>query len=479
MSESVLLSVPKPKTGADVLGRMKQEGVTWLDLQFVDLVGDLQHISVPTHTIEEDDFERGVGKLDGSSIKGFKEIYESDMLLLPIASTYRKIPWEKDTGRIFCGVKEVTGTRFSKDSRHTAENAERVLAQAGFDTSYWGPEAEFFLFDEVHFDVTNPHRGQSYSIGSMEAAWSPTGKGYPISFKGGYYPVPPADTLQDVRRSISDSLQNDFGIPVEAHHHEVATAGQCEINMRFDSLVPMADNLLTFKYVVKNVAYNAGKVATFMPKPMYGDNGSGMHCNQSLWNGGKNQFFDADEKYAQISQNAIYYIGGLIAHGKSLSAFCNPTTNSYRRLVPGYEAPVYLAYSKSNRSACIRIPNYFSNEKSKRLEYRAPDPTANPYLAFAAMSAAGLDGIKKKMMPPAPVDANIWHMTVAERRAAGIQELPGSLPDALHALEADRAYLKPIFADDLIDSYLTLKYAESNAVGTRPHPYEFELYLNA
>ncbi|MBI4361124.1 type I glutamate--ammonia ligase [Candidatus Micrarchaeota archaeon] len=458
---------------------MKEERISWVDLQFVDLVGALQHISVPAHTLDEKDFEIGVGKLDGSSIKGFKEIFESDMLLLPIAETYRKIPWEQDTARIFCGVKEVSGSRFSKDSRHTAENAEKVLAQNGFDTSYWGPEAEFFVFDEVHYDTTNPHRGQGYSVGSIEAAWNPTGKGYPIGFKGGYYPVPPADTLQDLRRRISDSLQNDFGIRVEAHHHEVATAGQCEINMRFDKLTCMADNLLTFKYVVKNLAYQSGKIATFMPKPMFGDNGSGMHTNQSMWNAGRNQFYDANETYAQLSQNAIYYIGGLVEHGRSLAAFCNPTTNSYRRLVPGYEAPVYLAYSKSNRSACIRIPYYFSNEVSKRLEYRAPDPTANPYLAFAALAAAGLDGIKKKIMPPAPVDANIYHMTVAERRQHGIKELPGALLESLHELESDRDFLKPIFADDLVDSYLTLKYAEANAVGTRPHPYEFDLYLNS
>ncbi|HLD76263.1 MAG TPA: type I glutamate--ammonia ligase, partial [Candidatus Norongarragalinales archaeon] len=405
---------------------------------------------------------------------------ESDMLLVPIARTYNKIPWEQNTARIFCEVREATGgPRFTRDSRHTAENAEKVLASAGFDTSYWGPEAEFFIFDQVQYDTANPYKGQGYSVHSVEAAWSPQGRGFPIPFKGGYYPTPPADTLQDLRRNICDTLQKDFGMELEAHHHEVATAGQCEIDIRFDSLVNMADSLITYKYVVKNVVHLAGKVATFMPKPMFGDNGSGMHVHQSLWNEGRNMFFDPNDAYAQLSQTALYYIGGLIEHGRALSAFCNPLTNSYRRLVPGYEAPVYLAYSRRNRSACIRIPAYFSSEKSKRLEYRAPDPAANPYLAFAAMAAAGLDGIKRKIMPSAPVDANIYEMSPAERKKHGITELPGSLHESLDALDSDRAFLKPIFSDDLVDSYAELKRTEASSVNMRPHPYEFELYLNA
>lgn len=467
------------KVSGNMIEMMQRDSIRWVDLQFVDIVGSLQHITVPSHAVGEGELQEGIGKLDGSSIKGFKAIFESDMVLMPDQSTYRKIPWEPQTARVFCDIYESGGReRFSRCSRFVAERAEKELAQHGFDVSYWGPEPEFFVFDSVKFDTLNAHRTQSYSIESSEAAWQSHGTNFPIRFKEGYYPAPPVDSLQDFRRTVSTIFEDSFGITLDAHHHEVATAGQCEIDMHYESLVHMADNLVSYKYVVKNVAAQMGKIATFMPKPVFGDNASGMHVHQSLWDGGRNKFYDPTDKYAGLSQAARYYIGGLLEHGRALSVFVSPTTNSYHRLVPGYEAPVYLAWSRRNRSAAVRIPAYFDGEKPKRVEYRPPDPAANPYIAFAAMAAAGLDGIKRKADPGSPVDANIYHLTHEKRREHGVRELPGSLEEALAALEGDSKFLEPIFSRDFVDAYAEIKREEHKQNAIRPTPYEFQAYLD-
>lgn len=459
--------------------RMESDSIKWVDLQFVDLFGGLQHVTVSVTDFTEKELERGVGKLDGSSIRGFKAIYESDMLLMPKEETYAKIPWEKDTARFFCNVKEAGGkNNFTRDSRFIAEKSSEELKKQGFDESYWGPELEFFVFDSVSFDTHTPYKSQSYSIVSKEAAWEGNGINFPVRFKEGYYPAPPVDTLQEFRMKACETMQNSFDIEIEAHHHEVATAGQCEIDLRYDSLMRMADKVVTYKYVVKNTAHQAGKIATFMPKPIFGDNASGMHVHQSIWNKSKNGFYDESDEYAQLSQTARYYIGGLMEHARALSAFCSPTTNSYRRLVPGFEAPVYVAYSKRNRSAAIRIPAYFSNENAKRLEYRPPDPSANPYLAFSAMLLAGLDGIRKKLDPGDPIDENIYHLTAEKRKEYGVKELPGSLEEAVKELESDNDFLLKAFTPDVIETYVEEKWKEVKQNAIRPTPYEFQMYLD-
>ncbi len=464
------------KEDVDLLARIKADGARWIDLQFVDFTGGLQHITVPAHTIGPSEIQVGVGKLDGSSIKGFKAIYESDMVLMPIASTYARIPWEPATARVFCDIYEAGGKeRFTRDSRFIAQKAERELASHGFDVSYWGPEAEFFVFDSVTVDTLTPYKGQGYSINSREAAWNYEGNNIPIRFKEGYYPVPPMDALHEFRRNACNVLEDSFGVRVDAHHHEVATAGQVEIDMHYDELVRMADMLITYKYVMRNVAAQAGKVVTFMPKPLFGDNGSGMHVHQSLWDAGKNKFYDPSDSYAEVSQTCRYYIGGILKHGRALSAILSPTTNSYKRLVPGYEAPIYLAWSKRNRSAAVRIPAYHGGEHAKRIEYRSPDPAANPYLAFAAMAMAGLDGIKHKLEPGEPVDTNIWHLSPAKRKELGVGELPGSLEEALAALEADNAFLHPVFTPDAITAFTEIKREEAKQNSIRPTPYEFQV----
>lgn len=466
---------------ATVLERIRQDGVRWVDLQFVDFVGGLQHITVPGHHFGEKELEHGVGKLDGSSIKGFKQIFESDMLLAPDPSTYALIPWENATCRIYCDVHEPGGGgAFSRDSRHIAHKAEGELRRQGFDVSYWGPEPEFFVFDAVKFDTYAPFKGQSYSIESSEAAWasSASGTNYPVRFKEGYYPAPPVDSLQEFRRQACAVMEDAFGIEIDAHHHEVATAGQVEIDMKYAPLKQMADNLATYKFVAKNLGKQHGKMVTFMPKPIFADNASGMHVHQSLWAGGKNKFYDEGDAYAQVSQACRYYIGGLLEHGRALSALVSPTTNSYKRLVPGYEAPVYLAWSRRNRSAAVRIPMYHGGEVAKRIEYRPPDPSCNPYLAFAAMAAAGLDGMMRKLEPGDSVDANIYHLPPAKRKELGIRELPGSLEEALQALENDAQFLEPIFGKAAIEMHLELKREEHKQNSIRPTPYEFQLYLD-
>ncbi|NTU63954.1 MAG: type I glutamate--ammonia ligase, partial [Chloroflexi bacterium] len=424
-------------------------------------------------------FAEGLG-FDGSSIRGFQHIHESDMLLMPDPSTVVVDPICKiPTLSLICDVVDpITHVPYSRDPRNIAKKAEAYLKTTGVaDQSYWGPEAEFFIFDSVRFDQ-NQYSGY-YFIDSEEGIWNSGREGANLGhrprWKEGYFPVAPADQLQDFRSEVILRLMA-AGVPVEVHHHEVATAGQCEIDMRFSTLVSMADHLLMYKYVIKNVAREYGKTATFMPKPLFGDNGSGMHVHQSLWKGGKTLMADP-KGYAGLSQLAKWYIGGLLKHAPALLAITSPSVNSYHRLVPGYEAPVNLAYSSRNRSAAVRIPMYSGSPKAKRLEFRCPDPTCNPYLAFSAMLLAGLDGITNKIDPGEPADYDIF-----EHKDSKIKQVPGSLPEALKALEADHKFLLAgdVFTQDVIDTWIEYKITrEVDPIRLRPHPYEFYLYYDA
>ncbi|MDO8627082.1 MAG: type I glutamate--ammonia ligase, partial [Candidatus Diapherotrites archaeon] len=453
------------------------------DLKFVDVPGQWQHFSIPVSEIDADSLIRGFG-FDGSSIRGFQEIHESDMLLIPALERAFVDPFCPDAVSLICNVKDPESREFyARDPRNISLKAENFLKESGIaDTSCWGPEAEFFVFDSIRFEYKE--NSSFHRIDSAEGHWNSgneiDGKnlGYKIRSKEGYFPVSPHDTLQSLRSDIVGVLEG-FGIRVEAQHHEVATAGQCEIDMRFDSLTKTADNLMLYKYAVKNVSLKHGKSATFMPKPLFNDNGSGMHVHQSLWKNGKNIFYNP-EGYAGLSETALYYIGGLLKHAPALCAIIAPTTNSYKRLVPGFEAPVNLVYSKRNRSAACRIPMYFNTEKSKRVEFRTPDPSCNPYLAFSAMLLAGLDGIKHKIHPGDPSDTNIYDLT--GEAAKKIKSVPGSLHESLEALEADNEFLLQgkVFTKDLIEKWLELKSTkEVEAVRLRPHPYEYHLYYDA
>ena len=452
-----------------------------IDIRFTDLLGTWQHFSIPANHFTVDKFEDGLA-FDGSSIRGFQTINESDMLLMPDPKTIFMDPFsEAPTAVIVCDITDpITGQRYSKDPRFTAEKAEQYLKSTGIgDTIFFGPEAEFFVFDELLYD--NQASGAFYKIDSDEAFWTSGRDGSPgftTKPKGGYFPVAPVDKLQDLRTEMVLKMI-DSGIDVEMHHHEVASAGQCEIDMRFDTLSVMADKLMKYKYIVKNTAYQHGYVATFMPKPIFGDNGSGMHCHQSIWKNGEPTFYD-ETGYAGLSENARWYIGGLLKHAPALLAFCAPTTNSYRRLVPGYEAPINLMYSARNRSACVRIPMVSKSPKAKRVEFRAPDPMANPYLAFSALLMAGIDGIQNRIEPPKPLDKDLYELPPLER--AGIQQTPGSLRATLGALAENHEFLLrgDFFSKELIESYIEYKLLnECDAVDLRPHPYEFYLYADA
>jgi glutamine synthetase len=476
----------RPSKSAEIsrlLQLVQDRKIQVVDVKFCDLPGTWQHFSIPAGALDEGVFHDGLG-FDGSSIRGFQAINESDMLLLPDpASAFVDPVLEVPTLSLTCDIYDpITLEPYSRDPRFIAFKAEEYLKTTGIaTTSYWGPEAEFFIFNSVRFDQ-NAHEGY-YHIDSEEGVWNSGRNGAPNlghrpRFKEGYFPVPPVDRLQDVRSRIMLALI-DAGIPVEVQHHEVATAGQAEIDMRFGTLVQSADRLLTYKYIVKNVCHRLGYTATFMPKPLFGDNGSGMHCHQSLWNGDTPLFFD-ESGYASLSEMARHYIGGLIAHAPALLALCAPTTNSYRRLVPGFEAPVNLMYSARNRSAICRIPMYSNNPKAKRVEFRAPDPTANPYLAFSAMLMAGLDGIQRKLEPPAPIDEDLYELH--DERKASIKTVPGSLADALDALEQDHAFMLKgdVFTSDVLETWLTMKRSKDvAAINLRPHPYEFFLYYDA
>jgi len=475
-------------TPEEILKFVKENNIKIVDLKFNDLPGLWQHFSIPASELTDiDDPTRGIWVdgigFDGSSIRGFQKIQESDMILIPEPETAVIDPvCETPTLSLICDIYDpLTKQPYTRDPRYIAKKAEKYLKSSGIaDTSYWGPEMEFFIFDDVRFDQ-NQHYG-FYYIDSDEAAWN-TGReenpnlGYKLRYKEGYFPVPPHDSLQDIRSEIILTMMRT-GIPIEVHHHEVATAGQGEIDMKFNTLTRMADNMMWYKYIAKNIARKHGKVATFMPKPIFEDNGSGMHVHQSLFKDGKNVFFDP-KGYALISQMAKYYIGGLIKHAASLSAIVAPTTNSYRRLVPGFEAPVNLIYSARNRSACVRIPVYTDNPRTKRIEYRPPDNSCNGYLALPAMLMAGLDGIENRIDPGEPLDKDSYHLTAKE--SARIKTVPSSLEEALDALEKDHDYLLKgdVFTADVIEVWLEYKRSkEIDEVRLRPHPYEFYLYFD-
>jgi len=477
-----------PQEAQKVFELIKAKHIQIIDLKFNDLPGLWQHFSMPvTELTEMDDltktiWEEGVG-FDGSSIRGFQKIQESDMILLPDPSTARLDPaCQIPTLSIICDIYDpLTKQPYNRDPRYIAKKAEQYLRTSGIaDISFWGPELEFFVFDDVRFDQAEQYG--FYYIDSVEGEWN-SGRdekpnlGYKPRFKEGYFPVPPHDSMQDLRSEMILTMIN-VGIPIEVHHHEVATAGQAEIDMKFDSLTSMADKVMWYKYIVKNIARKHGKVATFMPKPLFGDNGSGMHTHMSLWKNSTNVFYDP-EGYALISQTARHYIGGLLKHSPALMALCAPTTNSYKRLVPGYEAPVNLVYSARNRSAAVRIPVYTSNPQTKRVEYRPPDGSCNPYLAFSAMLMAGLDGIENEIDPGPPLDKNTYELSPDEEKA--IATVSGSLEEALCALEEDHEFLLKggVFTKDVLEVWLEYKRQhELDPVRLRPHPWEFYLYFD-
>ena len=470
-------------TAEEAIAFTRNEGVEFVDVRFCDLPGVMQHFNIPIAQFEESAFTDGM-MFDGSSIRGFQAIHESDMKLIPDVTTAYVDPFRKRKTLIvnFSIVDPFTDEAYSRDPRNVAAKAEAYLRSTGIaDTAFFAPEAEFYVFDDVRF-ATSQHSA-FYSLDSKEAAWN-TGReeeggnlGYKTRYKGGYFPVSPNDQMADLRDDMCAVL-NEVGLEVERAHHEVGTAGQQEINYRFSTLTAAADDLMKFKYVIKNVAWEAGKSVTFMPKPLFGDNGSGMHSHQSLWKDGKPLFYD-EAGYGGLSDIARWYIGGLLKHAPALLAFTNPSVNSYRRLVPGYEAPVNLVYSARNRSACIRIPVTGSNPKAKRVEFRVPDPSANPYLAFAAQLLAGIDGIKNRIEPPEPVDKDLYELPPEEH--ALIQQVPGSLGEALKALEADHDFLTVggVFTPDLIETWIDYKRThELDPIQLRPTPHEFELYYD-
>jgi glutamine synthetase len=466
----------------ELLQYIGSQEVKFIDVRFCDLLGVMQHFVVPVESFGESTIREGVA-FDGSSIRGFQQIHESDMLLLPDVSTGFVDPFraEPTLAMNFFIHDPFTREAYSRDPRNVAKKAETYLVASGIaDTAYFGPEAEFYIFDSIRYE-TSPQQG-FYYIDSVEGAWN-TGRdeaggnlGYKTAYKGGYFPVPPTDHYTDLRSAMVSNLTG-VGIVVEKAHHEVGTAGQAEINFNFATLLRCADNLQLYKYIVKNTAWAAGKTATFMPKPLFGDNGSGMHTHQSLFLNGDPLFYD-ETGYAGLSDLARWYIGGLLHHAPSLLAFTNPTVNSYRRLVPGFEAPVNLVYSQRNRSACARIPVTGTSARAKRVEFRVPDPSANPYLAFSAMLMAGLDGIKNKTEPPEPIDKDLYDLPPEDY--ASVTQTPGSLPEVLAALRADQDYLLEggVFTPDLIDTWVDWKTEnEIDPVRLRPTPYEFEMYF--
>ena len=468
-------------TPEQVLDMAKEKNVSVVDIRFMDFPGIWQHFSVPICELSVDSFEEGFG-FDGSSIRGWQPINASDMLVVPDADTAKIDPFFSDPTLVLIGniVDPVTLEPYSRDPRYIAKKAEAYLKTTGIgDTAFIGPEAEFFIFDDVRFESSS--NSAFYFLDSNEATWN-TGReeepnlGYKPRHKEGYFPVPPIDKFQDLRSEMLLILQS-LGIDVECQHHEVATAGQAEIDMRFKPLLQMGDQLVWFKYVLKNAAYRAGHTVTFMPKPLFGDNGTGMHTHISIWK--DNQPLFAGDKYAGVSQDALYAIGGILKHCKALCAITNPTTNSYKRLVPGFEAPVNLAYSSRNRSAAVRIPMYSSSPKAKRIEFRTPDPSCNGYMAFSAVLMAVLDGIQNKIDPGDPLDKNIYNLPPEE--LAKVPSAPGSLEEALDALKADHEFLLKgdVFTKDVIDMWIDYKIEnEVNPVKLRPHPHEFFLYFD-
>jgi glutamine synthetase len=475
---------PRKSSAGDVLRRIKDEQVVFVDIKFVDLFGMLQHVTLPADQVDESTFHEGLG-FDGSSVRGFQEIHESDMLLRPDPGSVFSDPFfDEPTLSVLCDVVDPIGYRpYVRDPRGVAKRAERLVRSLGIaEDVFLGPELEFFVFDEVRFEQATQHG--FYFVNSEGAFWN-TGRddarnlGPRPSRKHAYYAVSPADLYNNLRGKMTLALQ-ELGLTVELHHHEVAAAGQNEIGFRFARLTEAADNSIKYKYAVKNVAHRFGKTATFMPKPLFEENGSGMHINLSLFKGGSNVFYEHG-RYGNLSRTAELFIGGVLRHAPALCAFCNPTTNSYRRLVPGYEAPINLVYSARNRSACVRLPLAGGNPKRTRIEYRTPDPSANPYLAFASVLMAGIDGIQNEIEPPAPIDEDIYEI-VGSERGQSIENTPGSLEKALECLEQDHDFLlrDGVFDQSLIETWIRMKRKhELNYISLRPHPSEFALYYDA
>jgi glutamine synthetase len=478
---AIMAEFKKCKDPKDVMSLMKEKSVQFVDIKFVDFPGMWQHFTVPAHHFKEDVFEDGLG-FDGSSIRGWQAINESDMLVIPDATTAIIDPFcDIPTLSIICNIKDpITKQDYSRDPRNIARKAEKYLASTGIgDTVFIGPEAEFFIFDDVRYDYTV--NSSFHLVDSVEGRWN-SGRdekpnlGYKLRAKEGYFPVPPNDVFQNLRSEMVATMLA-CGIDVEAQHHEVATGGQAEIDMRFQPLVQMGDQLCLYKYIIKNTARKHGRTVTFMPKPLYGDNGSGMHTHISIWKGGKNLMFG--NKYAGLSDFALNFIGGVLKHAPSILAFAAPGTNSYKRLVPGYEAPVNLAYSSRNRSAAVRIPTYSASEKAKRIEFRPPDPSCNPYLTFSALMLAGLDGVQNKIDPGQPLDKNLYDLPPEEAKL--VKKVPGSLDESLKALEADHDFLLKgdVFTQDALEEWINYKRVnEIDAIRLRPHPYEFTLYYD-
>jgi glutamine synthetase len=469
-------------TPKDVLKFIEEKKIRYVDLKFLDFIGTWQHFTTPVHELKEDVFEEGLG-FDGSSIRGWQPIHASDMLVIPDAATAIVDPFmQEPTLSIICNIQDpITKEYYTRDPRNIARKAENYLKSTGIgDVAYFGPELEFFVFDDIRYNQS-VNEGYYY-IDSVEGQWN-TGRienpnlGYKPRYKEGYFPVSPTDSQTDLRSEIVTAMEN-VGLKIEKHHHEVATGGQAEIDMVFDSLLRMGDSVMWYKHVVKNIAHKNGKTATFMPKPLFGDNGSGMHTHQSIWKGGKPLF--AGNGYGGMSELAMYYIGGILKHAAAICAFTNPTTNSYRRLVPGFEAPVNLAYSSRNRSASIRIPMYSASPKSKRIEVRFPDPASNSYLGFSAMLMAGLDGIQNKIKPGEPLDKDIYGLSPEELK--NVPSTPGSLEEALNALKKDHEFLLKgdVFTSDVVETWIEYKTkAEVNPIKLRPVPFEFNLYFDA
>jgi glutamine synthetase len=471
-----------PETAQEVLSMIQDQNIQMIDLKFIDMPGTWQHLTIYQDQLDESGFIDGV-PFDGSSIRGWKAINESDMAMVPDPKTAWIDPFMSEpTLSLICSIKEPrTGEWYSRCPRVIAQKAIDYLISTGMgDTAFFGPEAEFFIFDDVRFDQTQS--SGYYYVDSVEGRWNsgreePGGNlAYKPGYKQGYFPVAPTDTFQDIRTEMLLTMMK-CGVPIEKHHHEVATGGQCELGFRFGTLIEAADNLMIYKYVIKNVGKKYGKTITFMPKPVFNDNGSGMHTHQSIWKDGQALFYG--DKYADLSEFGLHYIGGILKHAPALLAFSNPSTNSYKRLVPGFEAPVNLAYSQGNRSASVRIPLTGSNPKAKRMEFRCPDATANPYLAFAAMLCAGLDGVKNKIDPGEPLDVDIYDLSPEE--LSKVPSTPGSLELALEALENDHAFLieSGVFTEDFIANWISYKLDnEVNPMRLRPHPYEFALYYD-
>jgi len=473
-------------TADDVLKLIKENDIRFVDFRFIDFPGTQQHFTVPANQVDADVFEEGLG-FDASSIRGWATIDQSDMLIVPDLKTVKIDPfYEHPTVTVLCDIVDpITRESYGRDPRGVVKRAEAYLKSSGIgDTCFIGPELEFFLFSEARFDYSS--NSSMHFVDSIEGIWNSgyderedygrPNLGGKLPHKGGYFPNPPADTLQDVRSEMCE-VMNELGLDIEAHHHEVATGGQCEIDMKFDTLLSMADKSTIYKYVVKNVARRHALGATFMPKPLFEDNGSGMHTHISIWKDGTNLF--AGNQYAGFSETGLHFIAGVLKHARAIIAFTNPTVNSYKRLVPGYEAPVNLAYSARNRSACIRIPMLSNNPKAKRMEFRCPDPSANPYFAYSALMMAGLDGINNKLDPGEPLDKNIYDLP--PEIAKSVPKAPASLEEALQALEEDHEFLLKgdVFTEDLIENHIAYKTEEEvDAIRLRPHPYEFMLYYD-